>query len=194
MRHDDPADGNFQVLRKTKDAPSGKITLGPGNVLIPSENLAIMVVVASSVAVTVYDVKQQKGGLCHFIHAIPPESEKPTAMYGFPACVALLNSFLTSGSKPKDLHVGIYGGAIPDWANAKQREISRHNVAIVHDVLKRKGIKPFDEDTGGHRGRKIMFSTGTNDIAIVRTENVRKSDWFPDVPANGAIHGERTDR
>jgi chemotaxis protein CheD len=41
------------------------------------------------------------------------------------------------------------------------------------------GISIVSEDVGGALGRKIVFNTLTNDVAVLKTDGVRKSDWFP---------------
>lgn len=181
MRRNDRTSLDFKALREGQEPPDEQIVADPGTVVVAQGNTAIAVVVGSSVVVTLYDNEQRRGGLCHFIRPLPIFKEHATPLFGLPACVALINQFLNSGSSPESLIAGIYGGGWPGWATARQREISRGNVEIARDVLRRKRIEIDDEDVFGRRGRKIVYMSGNNDIAIVKTDQVRRTDWFPHV-------------
>jgi chemotaxis protein CheD len=43
----------------------------------------------------------------------------------------------------------------------------------------REGIRVVSEDTGGEKGRKIVFNTGTNEVAVLKVDRLRKGDWYP---------------
>ncbi len=182
MRKDDSNNLNFQNLRDEQNGPSETYILEPGNVLIPDSNIAVVTVIASSVVVTIYDVELRRGGVCHFIRPLPEEDQAPTPLFGLPAVVALMNGFISLGSDVKDLRANIYGGAWPAWANVRQREIARGNVEISRDAILKKKISIHDEDVGGRRGRKLIYLSGTDEVAIIKTTQVRKSDWFPPLP------------
>ncbi len=179
MRRTDPQNSRFEFKRKIRAKSSEQIVLDAGNVLIPDRDIALVTVVASSVAVTVFDIKLKRGGACHFIYPLPKSNQESTALFGLPACAALLQGFLEHGSKPDNLRIGVYGGSIPIWANAGQREVARGNVAVARDVMRRKGLTIHDEDVGGERGRKIVYMCSSNEIAVVKTDFIRETDWFP---------------
>jgi len=162
--------------------PTSRVILPPGNLLIPDGNIAVAVVVASATVLTLFDTKLKKGGIGHFVRPRPEKGEKPTAIFGLPACIALIGEFIKLGSDIENIQAGIYGGAFPDWANAEQRKLSRENVDVVRDVMSKKNIKIIDEDVGGFRGRKIVYLTSSNDIAVVKTDAVRDTDWYPQLP------------
>ena len=179
MRREDRTGQDYSALRAAAPIPEAQVVLEPGNVLIPSDNIAIMAVVASTVVVTLYDRERKRGGICHFVQALPDDRSKATPMFGLHATAALIRGFMTSGSKTEALEVGLYGGAWPEWSNAAQREKARHSVEVVRDVMRKKNLPITDEDVGGHRGRKILYVTGTNEIAVLKTTKIRESDWFP---------------
>ncbi len=178
MRRDDPKQSDFQHLREAIQPPDERIVVKPGTVVIPTLSLGLFAVVGSAVAVTLHDPIRKRGGMAHFLRALPDNGDPSTALYGLPACVALLRQLLGEETHPQDLCAGIYGGAYPEQATVKMREISRANVMVARDVMAKKGIPVTDEDVGGHRGRKLLFFPATNEIAILRTDQVRKSDWF----------------
>jgi len=182
MRREDPLNKNFEHLRQGKGRPAETFLLEPGNVLIPESSLAVLTVIASSVVVTIFDVESKRGGLCHFIRPLPGDMQKSTPIFGLPAIAALVRGFVDMGACVKNLRAGIYGGAWPEWANAEQRKIARGNVEVCRDAISKKNILIQDEDVGGQRGRKVVYITGTDEVVIVKTDQIRQSDWFPPLP------------
>lgn len=182
MRESDSADLDFASMRRTMEIPEIQTFIRPGNVLVPPDHTAVAAVVASSVVLTVFDEEAHRGGLAHFLRPAQGKGHAPTPFFGLPACMALLNWFFDGGTKSSRLIAGVYGGAWPEWASSAQREQARLNTQVVRDVLRKKGVRLFDEDVGGHRGRKIIYMTGTNEIGIVKTDSIRQSDWFPPLP------------
>lgn len=185
MRKSDTSSLDFNSMRSDSPRPKSRVILPPGNLMVPDENLAVAAVVASAVVVTLFDIEKSKGGVCHFIKPWPKADEVPTPVFGLPACAALISEFVNRGSKPESLKVGIYGGAWPEWANAEQRKLSRENIEVVRDVMAKKKIKITDEDVGGSRGRKIVYVTRSNEIAVVKTDSIRNSDWYPEISLKG---------
>jgi len=173
---------DYRTMREPIWKPGKRYVLSPGHVMVPEENIAVAIVLGSSVAVTLYDKRLKRGGLCHFIRPWPRGEQKASPVFGFPATVALLSAFAETGSEQDDMIVGVYGGAWPEWASAPERDISRNNVEVVKDVLRKKKLGISDIDVGGHRGRKIVYSTGSNEIAVVKTDKVRNTDWYPVLP------------
>ncbi len=178
MRKRDDQENDFRALRIEKVPPSGHDYLEPGHILIPDLTMAIAVVVASSVVVTLFDPHRKQGGLCHFLRPAPPPSHPSTPLYGLPAIHALYAHFKDSPG----LRIGIYGGAFPDWADDHQRRLSLENVAIVQDYLAQKNAPITDTNVGGNRGRKIGYVTGTNEILVAKTDSIRRTDWYPALP------------
>ena len=50
---------------------------------------------------------------------------------------------------------------------------------IARKILAKHRIRIISEDVGGERGRKIVFQTNTNKIAVLKVDKLRKSDWYP---------------
>jgi chemotaxis protein CheD len=59
------------------------------------------------------------------------------------------------------------------------KNIGMENVMIARKVLLRKGIAILSEDIGGELGRKIVFNTHSNELAIIKVEKLRNADWYP---------------
>jgi Chemotaxis protein; stimulates methylation of MCP proteins len=84
---------------------------------------------------------------------------------------------LEDGSKLKHLEAQIFGGA----HNYKlcPQNIGLENSRIARRILVQKGVAIVSEDVGGMKGRKVVFSTSSNEIVVLRVERLRKSDWYP---------------
>jgi len=176
---------DYRKQRQDPVGPTGNAILEPGHMLLPEACMGVGAVVATSVIVTAFDAGLARGGICHFVLPRPPRDKPPTPLFGLPALVKLLREVATWGGSLGDLQIGVYGGAIPPWATAHQRQISAENVSIVRRVMAKKGVRIVDEDVGGERGRKIWYLTGTNEIAVVKTLAVRSTDWYPMMPEEG---------
>ena len=84
---------------------------------------------------------------------------------------------LLDGSKIKNIEAQIVGGAYnPELSS---HNMGQENIKIARKILVREKIVVTSEDTGGSKGRKVVFSTHTNEIAILKVEKLRKSDWYP---------------
>ena len=50
-------------------------------------------------------------------------------------------------------------------------------MSVARRALSRRGIRVASEDVGGSLGRKIVFDTGSGQVAVLKVRNIRKSDW-----------------
>jgi len=151
--------------------------LKPGYILVPQVPTIISTVLGSCVAVCLYDGKRERGGMNHFQLPSTNKLKEATARYGNVATLALIGMMINDGAKVKNLEAQIFGGA----HNAKTcpKNIGLENVRIARMILTRKHIRIASEDVGGEKGRKIVFNTASNEIAIVKVDKVRKGDWYP---------------
>jgi chemotaxis protein CheD len=81
------------------------------------------------------------------------------------------------GSKIKNLEAQIVGGA--HNPELSYQNMGLENIRIARRILVREKIAVTSEDTGGSKGRKVVYSTHTNELAVLKVENLRKSDWYP---------------
>jgi chemotaxis protein CheD len=73
--------------------------------------------------------------------------------------------------------MAIYGGAYHPEKNNK--DISRENIEIARKILSKNRISITSQDVGGEKGRKVVFNTTTNDVAILKVDRLRDMDWYP---------------
>ncbi len=151
--------------------------LRPGYVFVPDHSMVISTVIGSGVSVCIYDKKRKIGGMSHFQFPYMAEKGKTTTIYGNIAVSVLVKIMQEHGSGNKALEAQIFGGAF-DFEK-DNRDIGRENIKIARKILIQGKIPIASEDTGGKRGRKIVFNTATGEVAVLKVENLRRADWYP---------------
>ena len=151
--------------------------LQPGFIYLATKPTIISTVVGSSIAICVFDRKQKIGGMNHFQFPVIRGLKQATARYGNVAVSALINLMINEGSKFEHLEAQILGGAHhPEVSN---ENVGLENIKVAKKILTKKKIRIVSEDVGGEKGRKIIFNTNTNEIAVVKVDKVRQEDWYP---------------
>lgn len=150
--------------------------LHPGYIFVASKPTVISLVLGSCVSVCLYDRRRKTGGMNHFMYPFTAEKDKATARYGNVSTLALIQMMLEDGSKPEDIQAQIVGGAYNPEISVKN--IGMENVMIARKVLSRKRISVISEDIGGGLGRKVVFNTQNNELAIIKVEKLRNDDWY----------------
>jgi chemotaxis protein CheD len=151
--------------------------LHPGFIYVSTRPTVISTVIGSCVAVYIYDQRRRTGGVNHFQFPFIYEKEQATARYGNVAIPTLIHMMINDGSKLKYLEAQIFGGAYHPKLSPKN--IGIDNIKIARQTLAQKKIRIVSEDVGGKKGRKIVFNTSANEIAVVKVNELRKEDWYP---------------
>ncbi|MBF0245403.1 MAG: chemotaxis protein CheD [Planctomycetes bacterium] len=136
-------------------------------------------VVASGVALTLFDAKRGRGGMGHYIRPLR-EAGYSTALFAAPAIIALVEMMYAAGSAPEDIEAHLYGGASNPRAKSFASGLADDNVRVGKEILGKLGIPIAGLDVGGVRARKVVFQTATGESVVARVDNVRSSDWYPD--------------
>lgn len=153
--------------------------LKKGYIYLPDKPTLISTVLGSGVSVCLWDRKRQRGGMNYFLYPEPHHRADSRSIYGSVATVALIKFFREDGSEIENLEAQIIGGAVPLNAPPEYMMIARDNIAVARKVLRHYAIPVVAEDVGGHKGRKVVFNTFTNEIAIVHVDRIRREDWYP---------------
>jgi len=149
----------------------------PGYILVAARPAIISGVLGSCVAVCLHDRKRKVGGMNHFLYPFIDDRRKATAVYGNVSTLALIRMMLSDGSRPKHLEAQIIGGAHNPAVSPKN--IGRENILMARKVLIRHRIGVTSEDVGGEKGRKVVFNTRQNEVAVMKVDNLRAGDWYP---------------
>ena len=150
--------------------------LEPGFIFVTIKPTLISTVLGSCVSICLYDKKRRMGGMNHFQLPHIHERQSSTARYGNVASSALVRMMINNGSKLKHLEAQIFGGAYNPEISLK--DIGLENVLIARKVLAKKKVRVVSEDVGGEKGRKIVFDTHANEIAVLKVDKLRKEDWY----------------
>lgn len=148
----------------------------PGYIFFSRKPAAVRTVLGSCVAVCLWDRELKFGGMNHFLHPRTTEAVKATPQYGNVATAALIRIMEEAGSQRSDLMAQIVGGAAPEGVTGAH--VGLDNVRVAREVLDRKGIQVVSEDTNGYVGRKLLFDTGTGQLAVLKVYKIRATDWL----------------
>jgi chemotaxis protein CheD len=149
----------------------------PGYIFLPAVQTRISAVLGSSVAVAIYDKTLRAGGMNHFLYPLKSASERSTAVFGDISTKTLINMLISHGAKKEFLEAQIFGGAFNK--EFSDENIGKQNIMTAKKILLKANIEIKSEDTGGQKGRKIIFDTHTNEIIVLKVDKLRKSDWYP---------------
>ncbi len=149
----------------------------PGYILVAAKPAVISGVLGSSVSVCLYDRKRKVGGMNHFRYPFIGDRHRATAIYGNVSTLALIRMMIADGSKPKHLEAQILGGGHNPSVSAQN--IGRENAMMARRILMRHRISVASEDVGGKKGRKVVFNTRQNEIAVMKVDALRSGDWYP---------------
>lgn len=156
--------------------PSSSFFVEPGYVYFSRRATLLRAVVGSCVAVCLWDERRRVGGMNHFLMPSVSDRKNATPRYGNVAVAALVKVMEEAGCRRVDLVAQILGGGSP--AGAERPSLGERNVRAAREALKRKGIRIISEDTGGTVGRKIVFDTANGELAVLKVQQIRESDWY----------------
>ena len=167
------------MVRKGKsDKPvTDDYLLRSGYIFVATKPTAVSAVLGSSVSVCLHDRKRKMGGMNHFQLPYIREKNIATAKYGNVAVITLIRMMLHDGSKIKNLEAQVLGGA--HNPRVSEKNIGHENILVAKKILAKERIRIVSEDVGGGKGRKIVFNTHTSEIASLKVDKLRKSDWYP---------------
>lgn len=163
----------------TSPEPTNEYFLEKAHLYVDTRPTILSTVVGSGVAVCLYDRIRRMGGMNNHSHPFTDDPKKATVTYGNVAVSALIKMFLSSGSLRENLEAQIFGGAAPDETSYDVRRAGVENIRVAKTVLRRYHIPIVSEDVGGMRGRKIVFNSGTGEVAVFKVPKIRTADWYP---------------
>ncbi|MCF6177944.1 MAG: chemotaxis protein CheD [Geopsychrobacter sp.] len=137
----------------------------PGELLIIEEEALITTVLGSCVSLILYNART---GLAGFCHAVFPKACPTESGYRFvdQAFCHLLNQFVRAGISRAETSVQLYGGADMFMKGQSAIGVGRKNIAMAHDILRNYNLRPVVCNTGGLRGRKLMFHTNSGRVKM----------------------------
>ncbi len=152
----------------------------PGQIVVARAPTALKAVVGPGVVICLWDTKRQWGAMAHCVYPEPNGKTVATTRYASVAIPLLVQRMMDEGAQREDLVAKVFGGARPSrWRFWRRSDLGRHTIAVVLSCLRREQIPIIAEDLGGRRGRRLVFLTEENRVRVMRTHDIRKSDWYP---------------
>lgn len=150
--------------------------LKPGYVMANQEATIVRTVLGNCVAVTFFDQANRFGGINQFVFPKTKEPDDMTPQYGNVGIRALLKMLTDMGASRDRLVAQIVGGA--ECQLKDDGGLGSQNVQFARGLLQKMEIPIISEDVGGSLGRKVLYHSGTNEMAVFKVDNIRKSDWY----------------
>ncbi len=127
-------------------------------------------------AVTFFDRNQCFGGMNQFVFPKTERREDMTAQYGNVGIRALFKMLLDMGARRSTLVAQIIGGS--ECRALDDGNLGMQNITLARAVLAQLNVPVVSEDVGGTMGRKVIYHSGTNEMAVFKVDSLRRSDWF----------------
>jgi chemotaxis protein CheD len=145
-----------------EEAPAS-VYLHPGQIFTASHAVLVSTVLGSCVSVCLWDPVARVGGMNHFL--LPSGIG---ARYGTAAMELLIDGMVDRGALVARMVAKVFGGAcVIERAPAAPTTIGARNVEVARQRLAASSIPIRAEQTGGRRGRKLLFHTGSG-VAYVK--------------------------
>ena len=151
-------DSYFPKLAEIEDERYPKHYLIPGTVFSTAEPSIVTTILGSGLAISLWDDEAKVGGVNHF--TMPEGEQSGNTKIASEANAELLRQVTQRGAKISSLRAGIYGASQPavNFGNAG-KSIGTRNLEVAEAFLAQHGIAVDKRETGGVRGRKLVFNT-----------------------------------
>lgn len=143
-----------------------RIYLKTGGLVFSKEPAEVKTVLGSCVSVCLWDFKSKKGSMNHFIYPTWTGRGLATPRFGNVAMEFIYEKMISNGSRLEDIIAKIFGGARIYPSADTLTSPGDQNVASAKKFLEKVNIPVIAEDTGGIRGRTVIFHTDTGDVFV----------------------------
>jgi chemotaxis protein CheD len=145
------------------------VYLHPGQVVVAAHPIAVTTILGSCVSVCLYDERRGVGGVNHFLLPHWVGTGAQNARFGCAAMRQLLAEVRALGGRTADLRAKVFGGAcvLDAFGRADGEHLGTRNVRVALEALQTAGVPMLATDTGGRRGRRLLFTTDDG-AALVR--------------------------
>ena len=141
--------------------------LHPGSIVITGNKIPVMTILGSCIALVAFSSKHKVG--CMFHALLPEHVEKikiiknappvsPNADYVDYAFYYVRERLRQKGIELGEMKIMLFGGGdvlVPLCYNGQT--VGSKNIEKIKEIINREKLKIYGEDTGGIKGRKIIF-------------------------------------
>jgi chemotaxis protein CheD len=142
--------------------------LQPGQLALSTEPMQVTTILGSCIAVCLWDVRLRAGGMNHFMLPFyTAGSAASSPRFGNVAMEQLLGGLRTLGARLPFLQARVFGGACMFAQMKTTSHLGQKNAELALDFLTRNGIEIVQVDTGGNRGRKLIYRTDEGSACLI---------------------------
>jgi len=163
------------------------IYLKPGEMFISDKPVSVSTVLGSCISVTFFSQRLKVGAICHSLLPMC-KKENPcdgTCDEGFRYVACSINrmrkTFSSLGIRDSEIEVKVFGGADMIESGFKKcttETVGMMNTKIALSTINNHNLKLKASDTGGTRGRKIIFFSHTGEVFL---KKIRKNEVEPPI-------------
>lgn len=135
------------------------VYLLPGQVHVAAQPTRITTILGSCIAVCVFDPMRRVGGMNHFMLPHYAGSGVASARFGNIAMTELLTKMTAAGAHPSSMRARIFGGSCMFPTTMSGAHLGEKNERLAREMLAASGVRVIESETGGGRGRKLVFHT-----------------------------------
>lgn len=130
--------------------------------------VVIKTVLGSCISVCLWDKERKIGGINHFVYPFWDGDGLATPQYGNVAMKGLVDAMVMAGSMQRNMIAKVFGGAMLLLRDNTALHVGQRNLDVCKHYLRQYNINIMAEDTGGNRGRSILFCTNTGEVLLKR--------------------------
>ena len=129
--------------------------------------LSLKTILGSCVGVILHDPVKRISGLAHVMLPYSSRRDSSVGKYADTAIPALLALMTGNGSRASSLKAYLIGGAkMFPMATGGIGSIGDQNVSAARKVLEEAAVPIVFEDTGGTRGRTVIFDNESGEVSV----------------------------
>lgn len=149
------------------EVPRPSVYMHAGQMFVSPVATDVITILGSCVAVCVYDPDGTIGGLNHFMLPTDPQAAQSSLRYSNYAVDALIEEMIRFRAVSSRLVAKIFGGAcVLQPFQKAANDLGTRNIAAARASLAHRSIPVINEDVGGVRGRKLIFSTDSGTALV----------------------------
>lgn len=150
------------------------VHVGMAGMEVVRDGCQLKAILGSCVGIIIRDPKRKVSGLAHVMMPRCRPGDPARGKYADTAVPDLIAQIASLGCRTTGLEAVLIGGArmFPS-ENETIASIGDQNVAAARQALRNGGVRITFEDTGGSRGRAVVYNNTTGEIAVRTLEPTR---------------------
>ena len=164
-----PNPNQNELVVEVNNGALEKLYLHPGQLFASRNSHAVTTILGSCVAVCLWDPLRKIGGINHFLLPAFTGDGVASPRFGNIAIAELLEQLTALGCRKRDLQAKLFGGAcvIAAFRN-RTNHLGWENIQSAEKILGHEEIPVVGKDTGGDKGRKLIFHTDDGSAWVKR--------------------------